>query len=327
MSTINQFGWISQQNYDGEVHFNIWKMDESRFICIDEEISSFDIMKNQWLKWDMNKVKLPEPATAVSAYDASSKQVYILGRDGMLIFDTGKITRHHCAISNVLEPTLFCVDSICHSIGGWYSNNHQIWNNETKQFQQVHTFSEYPGGFGSFGLIHAKKRKEIFLFGGYDMTDGKRLDVIYKYSLSTKTWGKLDTKLPHKMNYFGCVITMDEQYIIILGGFTMECGATWDDKIWVLSLKSMSFRECKIKLPFIGKCAAIIMQNKNENDLLVHGWIRKDINKYNMNIPFALISLIAIWHSTEYVHVLNANLKENGAHWKINVDKIIDMKK
>ena len=65
-------------------------------------------------------------------------------------------------------------------------------------------------------------------------------------------------------------------------------------------------------MPFKGYCKAIVMENKNENELL--------INEYNMSIPVALIGLIEIWHSFEYVHVIKY---DDGCHWKINVDKIM----
>ena len=68
------------------------------------------------------------------------------------------------------------------------------------------------------------------------------------------------------------------------------------------------------------RCRAIIMENKQENDLLVHGFVRNKMEKYNINIPFALIGLFAIWNLTEYVHVIGSVYEH---HCKINVDKII----
>ena len=77
-----------------------------------------------------------------------------------------------------------------------------------------------------------------------------------------------------------------------------------------------------MRLPFEGKCYAIMMENKQENDLFVHGFVRKEMETYNMNIPFALISLIAIWHPMECIHVIS----EYGKHWKVNVDHILRLK-
>ena len=60
------------------------------------------------------------------------------------------------------------------------------------------------------------------------------------------------------------------------------------------------------------------MENKNENDLLVYGFIRNEVNVFNINMPLALMSLVGLWHSIEYVHVIN----KKGYHWKI--DNIMD---
>ena len=59
---------------------------------------------------------------------------------------------------------------------------------------------------------------------------------------------------------------------------------------------------------------------EEENALCVYGFVREEMHKFNMNIPSALIGLITIWHSMEYVHVIQT---WNGGHWKINVDKLL----
>ena len=105
---------------------------------------------------------------------------------------------------------------------------------------------------------------------------------------------------------FGHVITSDERFIIILGGYGGR-DKWWLDSIFILDLYTMKFSKSDIRLPFSQECEAIIMENKYENDLLVHGFIKKEINKirdYNLYIPFALISLICIWHSIEYIHAI-----------------------
>ena len=74
-----------------------------------------------------------------------------------------------------------------------------------------------------------------------------------------------------------------------------------------------------MRLPFKWTCKAIMMEDKEASDLLVHGFVRKDMNECNINIPFALISLMTVWYGLmQYIHVLHIK----GNHWKINVDKI-----
>ena len=49
----------------------------------------------------------------------------------------------------------------------------------------------------------------------------------------------------------------------------------------------MEFIQSEIGLPFKDECGTVIMENKQENDSLVHGFIRKEMNKYKINFPFA----------------------------------------
>ena len=114
------------------------------------------------------------------------------------------------------------------------------------------------------------------------------------------------------------MLKCQKKYVIIMGGWIGTVGV--NDAIYVLNLNTMQFCKCKMRLPFQGSCRAIIMENKGKNDLLIHGFVRMEMNKYKMNVPFALISLIAIWHSIEWVHVVDCR---NGDHWKISVDRIV----
>ena len=336
MSTENKFGWISLPPHPSicPMMTNLMEIDNSRFICLDEGILSFDVTKNEWSKLDMKDVKLPDASwNSVSSYNTNTKQIYILPSDGdsMSIYDmaTNKLSNYPC---NNEQGSLICVNSVCHNIGGWQSNYHKIWNDENKQFEQVHEFKEYPQGITSFGLIHDKKRENLLLFGGFESSiNGGRLDDIHKYSLGTRIWTKLAVKLPHKLNLFGSVITKDQQYIIILGGYanidaridSNDLGVRRDEDfnhILILELRTMRFRESAIKLPFSGVTKAIIMNKKEENELLIHGYVKQNMNKFNTTMPFVLIKMMTIWHVTEFIHVINIQKK----HWKINIDKIFE---
>ena len=75
----------------------------------------------------------------------------------------------------------------------------------------------------------------------------------------------LDIKLPANMISFGHIITKEQKYIIIMGG---ACNNQESDKIQIFNLKSMKFIQSKIRLSFEGECGSVIMENKQENDLL-----------------------------------------------------------
>ena len=65
------------------------------------------------------------------------------------------------------------------------------------------------------------------------------------------------------------------------------------------------------------------MEDENKNNLFFHGFVRTQMGEYTMSIPLAIIDLIGHWYSMEYVHVI---YKRNGDHWKIDVDKIIELR-
>ena len=126
------------------------------------------------------------------------------------------------------------------------------------------------------------------------------------------------------MNNMGCDVTRDDRYILIAGGIDTPPPRLRQieyNDIFVLDLNTMEFKESGIKLPFEGgNCHTLIMENKKENDLLVHGFVRDISKKCNLNISFALKTGIAVFHPREYVHILD----RNGSHWKINLEEILE---
>ena len=306
------------------------KTHSSHFLTISDGICEYDTIKD---KWHVHNRQLFHDGIDLlfkhgCCYDPVSKQIFKpLGKDTMSIFDiqTNKLSKFKTVANNshMLAQAIW-MDGCCHLIGGFGSGSHHIWNNQTKQLEHIHNFRGHPRGFGNFGLIYVKNRKELLLFGGEDCSTELSHDIIYKYSLLTQSWTTLDAKLPMKLYAFGYVMLKCQRFIIILGGMVkINVGFSYVyGKIFVLELETMKCSESKIKLPFEGECEAIIMENENENDLLVHGFIKREMNKYKLNVPFSLIALIGIWHCTEYIHVIKVDRR--GSHWKINVDKILN---
>ena len=194
-----------------------------------------------------------------------------------------------------------------------------MWDTKTKELQHIHTFNEYIEGFQHFALMEVPEQHILLMMGGCNIRGALicyEVDRIYRYCIRSRIWKKLDTKLPHPMHKFGYVMTKGERYIIIMGG----TGFTYyQDRIFVARLSCLKFFESQIKLPFEGRCKAIIMENNQKKDLLMHGFIRKEMVKNNILIPSSLIDLFITWHSLEYVHVFN----NEGNHWKIQVVDII----
>lgn len=223
-----------------------------------------------------------------------------------------------------LESTVskfICIDDECHIIG-LERGDHRVLGNENKTSQHLHTFTENHDGLREFGLIYVStqgRRGEFLLFGGQRWSTFACVDTVYKYSLWKDKWLKLDIKLPQKLNSFGYAISKDERYIFIMGGWRDDLSPS--NNVIILDLHTMEFFASPLSLPFKGHCRAVVMEDSIKvHDLLVHEFIRKQLNLHRVDLPLELIKMIGHWYYREYVHVMS----EGGEHWKIDADRITE---
>ena len=294
----------------------------------------YNTKQDEWTRLKASYMNFDD--TTPIAYNSNTKQIYAAIYNKLIVVDIDTLyaqksgpghTENKCKDGYL--STLIFINGDLHIIGGHnYDQNdlysHYIWNKENKSTKHIHTFTEQgiKGNFSGFGLVYAKKRGELYLLGGFD--DGRvnnqwRRDEIFRYRVSAQKWSKLDLKLPRRMNNFGCVITKDERYIICCAGLNDEDDPPSYKDIIVLDLNIMKFLSVDMKFPHNRIGRAIIMDDNERNDLLTHGFIRREVMKYNVDIPFEIIELLCNWHVDEYMHVVN----EEGKHWKINVDDIM----
>ncbi len=96
------------------------------------------------------------------------------------------------------------------------------------------------------------------------------------------------------------------------------------DKIYILNIKTMKFRESRICCPRTGTFQAINMNNKGREQLLCFGFINElwNTNKFNnlIKLPFYLTNIITQCVTIETVHLIH---QKSGSHWKMNIDDII----
>ena len=296
-STTVDNPWISLKN-PLAAGSNIVKKDAFNFMFgARRTIHIYNTKENNWVREKIEHNMNNQDRYPCIGYNSKSKIMFIASSGSTTTFnmESKQINRYP---SNHEPHSIFCVDNDeYHIIGGdghdSNSNTHKVWNDETKQWNdEMDTFKEYSNIFGSFGyrLIYVPTKKEVLLFGGYDYNKHDLIDTIWKYCIPTKSWMRLNLKLPHKMNGFGCVLIKNEQYIIIMGGRQHNFHYEYDDRIFIFDLRTWKFSESKTKLPFRGVfCKAVVMENKQENDLCVHGFIREAMDKYNIKIPLALV--------------------------------------
>ena len=159
-------------------------------------------------------------------------------------------------VSNSPLDTLQFMGSISCVIGGQYhlfwgkgNNNHLVWDPVERTFKVLHQFEHLKGGMVSFGMVSNEKKGFLLLMGGYKGKAYGRSDVIWRYWMKEDRWEQLEVRMPDEMQSFGCVATGDGRSVIVFGGSDSK-GIS--DKIYILDLMTMQWRQSKIRCPFKG---------------------------------------------------------------------------
>eukprot|EP01084_Bolivina_argentea_P315340 546305_1 len=367
----------TNRSYCCITYSNLVSINNDEFIVVhNDNIYKYNIHTNKWNLWIKNVLNVNCLQCNI-AYDAKTKYIYTTSDSGINIINTNSTQSQTKSVPNMAlvpcentHPSLMVIDSICHIVGPSLNNFHSFWNNKTNKIEVVNAFTqpivdelfnthhnkkytnmEATDKLCEFGLVYASKTKEIYCIGGgLRIIDwGVRFREIYhsilKYSIQNDEWTELDIALPHKqMEHFGCVITKDERYIILLGGCMGEqmdeeydeCEYIETDVIYVFDLQTLTLSKSKIKIPFLlddepfeigpkiysmtERYLSVLTENVFENNLLIHGLLKQAMKLNGFYMPMALINVISLYHTFEYIHVINSY---DGQHWKINVDKII----
>eukprot|EP01084_Bolivina_argentea_P275833 470499_1 len=141
----------------------------------------------------------------------------------------------------------YVIDSTINIFWGSGNDEHIVW---TGNFgEQIYKFNEMKNGLISFGMVYNKNENYFLFFGGFKGKKYGRSDEIWKFDVNNTQWKKLKIKLPDKMQSFGCLISYNCEYVLILGGCD---GDGLNDKIYILNLLSMKWSISKIISPFRG---------------------------------------------------------------------------
>ena len=192
-------------------------------------------------------------------------------------------------------------------------------NDGIYDWKTLHSFDEIAKtadrGRFNHGMVYNSFEDYFLLFGGFndnkDKENNSRTDEIWK--ISRYTYGKqefkyekLDLKMPDKMQSFGCLITMDNRYVLIIGGSDSN-GLT--DKIYVLSLLTMTWYLSKVRCPF-DKVPSnnVIITKAKKDEQLVDGYIREKTKECNVTMINDLNKIIQMYHGIQYLHIFIPHL-------------------
>eukprot|EP01083_Nonionella_stella_P013682 38491_1 len=181
-----------------------------------------------------------------------------------------------------------------------------------------------------YQLVYVPERNVLYVIGGmWDNFAGTHKNAIWIYSLDDKRWMENDVSLSMGLSDFGCVLTNDQQYVIIMGGsydvqeidyHEAEHGET--DNIYVWDLKHNTIKKSKIKCAVPAMYKACITPINMKSDIIVGGYWRKHCGKTIVNTPLDVIGVIQrMYDIGDFIHLFHVF---SGGHWVISVSDIIN---
>eukprot|EP01084_Bolivina_argentea_P250848 420478_1 len=290
-------------------------------------ILKYNIMNNKWNKWIDFPSKFISKSNIPHSCIGYNNLIYTYdGIKGMLLkinYKTNKhiIFKHLPKIGDGFKCCL--VHNQLHLICGSKSNTHWIFDEQKKTFNKFYNFSDYVNGIEEFGLIYIKKNNEMLFMGGktYEWRSYLCHYPIFSYNIIKHKWKRIKLTLPGGLSNFGYVITNNEKYIILFGGYN---NYGYSNDIFVINTKEMVLMKCNIPCPVKNEYDAIIMGNEEKEELIVCGFVKRCWKQLDIRFLFPpkyILKLVQLRISQEYVHLLEYTKKK---HWMIPVCDILN---
>ena len=323
--------WTSLMNFNTRYMSVPTKINHDEFIVVGNEynkIFRYSISKNTITKENVAiNPNLDLVAFNTSGFIKDNKPyIYICNNAGNIgLYDVSKrrIRFKHSLDRTGGYPEILYTDNNIHVIGAYSNRFHKIIsiNSDDKYTELI--VKQFGMDFNLFGhrMIHSQKRNSILLFAA-----GKN-EHVYEYSFKTQEWRELDGIIPPEhILWSGMVITSDQRNIIFLGGRTQN--SDHRDTISIFDIDEMRFKTSCIRTPQSGLYRAVLIGNRERDDLLAVGWIKKCWKsaefKNMMNLPDDIIRMIQDWIGNDDIHLIGFEKHEfAGYHWKIDVDSIL----
>lgn len=219
-------------------------------------ILKYNTTTNKWT----TMIKYPKDlqiSNCTLAIDETEKKLYLLGAESVLHcinLETNKFTEIEKDLEVGVNPTSLFVEGQFHILGGSRNRQHLVKTMYTKSddddeklkevgLKDIFEFEDWVKGNQNCGLLYIRSSNQFILLGGYNQyCDHKYSDMVWIYDLNAKAskrkWVK-KCKMPERSCYFGYVLSADERYVLLMGGYTT--GKKLVKKIYVLDLESMKF--------------------------------------------------------------------------------------
>merc|ERR1712228_1059948 len=170
------------------------------------------------------------------SFDSTEQKLYLIGAQAIVfVVDLKNKEITELVDGNIevgVNPSTLFVDGQLHIIGGSRNRKHlmrDVYGGDEKSnnsFETIHEFEDWSKGNQNCGLVYVKSKNQLILFSGYNQyNDHKYAQMVWVCSLdekkNKKKWTK-KVKMPERACYFGYVLSADEQYIVLIGGYTTD---------------------------------------------------------------------------------------------------------
>eukprot|EP01084_Bolivina_argentea_P313812 543490_1 len=297
----------------------------------------YKISKNKWIKLIKPPIPWKYNSMLATAMNESKNMLYIidsyLGDSGVQTITQLNINDIKTVKWNRIEVpkknktranrALYINDEHCDDeIHLFWSDKHFYWNKSSNQFYNVLTSFDDDRNRGG-APIYIQSRQEILLFGGRRKiyisknpvtTTLEYSRAIHSYSLKKKVWTELSNLLPSPLQVYqhGIVSCRNEKFVLIFGGRNKTIH---NNKIYILNIATGQWVTSKLRIPWKGSVAVMIINPKN---CLLNGYLG---NIYTPNMPNGIVDIISSMIGfIEFVHLIHYN---SGKHVRVNIDDIL----
>ena len=260
--------------------------------------------------------------------------------DTFFVYTTsGKLISHNIStkqwnIISIFGEDTASYDEACSIIIGsnyhiFTVETHYIWNKTQNELSQL---------CGSETLTNkALKNAIIFYIANTKqciIINGNDASILYLCSINDYEWKEYILQdIPTGLHSFGCVMSLDERYILILGGRIPQPNGRSDKStkdIWIIEMTpkvsqpEFNVMESQMKCPRPGQYFSCLMAN--EDDLVVDGyitkcWMLKEFTEKNIrNLSMDVMKIIKAYFGIGSVHLFDRSL---GNHFKMGLTRML----
>ena len=301
---------------------NLVAINAYEFIVLKEfELMKYNTRKNEWNSYLKVSKELPIDSSTICLH-SNNKLLYFVGFDCITKLNIETNEHEKIMVPWDGSAKFVLVDNDIHFIGG-YPNQHSVLRENATKPVILYTYN-HAQMLNDHHSIYSEQRKVIYTMGGNNENDTS-LETIHMYDIKANKNELLDLKIPDSgRERFGCIMTDDERYMIIFGGYEYEYTK---DEIYIFDMDKMTVRESDVVCPEEGSYNAILMNDHERTSIIVNGYIRCMVNQID-GIEFPnddIITLINKWLSNyhEMVYLIERGWRKRNRMWKLPLSTIL----